>query len=819
LKHAGQITWVKDPVSGEANVEIVKTDAIPATPSLESAACGSCNACTSCPEGILCNEPKCQFAHPNKVFKSTAQDSDGDVIKYIMESLKESPTGHIMAYLLGSEIKKRDCWWSAVIKRAGGFKNFCLKHAGKIRWVDQVDGGANVSLVKGDVATAVVERDVGTIVEREQNSRAALMLKTKGANSVVSTEDLAVAGGGNAVLIPPTPSIKSENPSNSTKLSAEATADIVPDGVAAGGGNAVLIPPNPSRESVKPPNGSELSAEATNFVRYSRLMTVGKEVMASIFRASYQTEFKKPWAQSSGDSFLHHKFPDGSNILRQLDPQYIDKIKAGKIEEWDVSLLSRLLLSVPGYLKETKAKNAVETLRRERNILAHDFLAKQSLSEKEFKDKWDIASGALNILTNQLSPAEKNEIELKIGEIVNAQMRESDLERLRKSEKMHEDIKCIQEKIEKVPTMSEVKLVVENFFEDRIFESALNQKGQVDLKTRPRDINGKRYQLIKRVGNGGMGTVFEGKLIGSASDANTVALKFCHANECSARAQQEVDILQKLKQLNHDNIVKFIDGALCGSLRQWVIVMEFVQGLPLDDWLEMPHNGGNRDIFLKAQNIIKQLVTGMSVVHSHGIVHRDIKPGNLIFNESTDKLVIVDFGLSKQHNTNPTITGANDQLGTPLYMSPESIDREEVVSFPSDVWSIGIVWHELLTSFTPFEPFDAALGSESSGPLPKRRILRIKQKRDMESAICEKQHARPRKLPLLDQMAMPAATTVHVIIAKCLNVCKKERYSDAQELLTVFKGLEGEIAEQEREIEEQEFLTMMKSLLTCSPGY
>jgi len=559
-------------------------------------------------------------------------------------------------------------------------------------------------------------------------------------------------------------------------------------------------------------NSSKLSAEATNLARYSRLIhEVGPGVMASIFRASYQKEYGKPWTSCSGDSFLHNKFPDGSNILWHSGTPYFKTVSAGKCEEWDVSLLCSLLLNVPEYVG-TQAKKKVKTLRLQRNTLVHVLQAKKTLSGEEFTRKWDIALGALNILMDKLLPAEKKELKLKIEEIKNAQMRESDLERLRKSdlerlrksEKIHKDIKCIQEKVEKAATMSQVKRVVEKLVEHKLYESAFNQKEQVDLKPLPGDIilfNKKKYRLIKRVGNGGMATVYEGRLIDCASDVITVALKLCHAKELLARAGQEINILQKLKQVNHDNIVKFIDSAFCGKLQQWVIVMEFVQGQSLDDWLKKHHTTGNRVTFDKAQNIIKQLVTGMSEVHIHRIVHRDLKPGNLIFDEITDKLVIIDFGLSKQHNTDPTITGASDQLGTPLYMSPESIDRDQVVSFPSDVWSIGIVWHELLTSFTPFEPFDAALESGCSGPLCKGRMLDIKQKREMESAICEKHHARPRKLPLLEQRVKPAASSVQDIIAKCLNVCQTERYSDAREFLTVFTALEAEI---KIKIEEQE---------------
>jgi len=125
-------------------------------------------------------------------------------------------------------------------------------------------------------------------------------------------------------------------------------------------------------------NSSKLSAEATNLARYSRLIhEVGPGVMASIFRASYQKEYGKPWTPCSGDSFLHNKFSDGSNSLWHFGTQYVNTFSAGKCEEWDVSLLCSLLLNVPGYVKGTQAEKAVRRLRRERNRLVHVLEAKK----------------------------------------------------------------------------------------------------------------------------------------------------------------------------------------------------------------------------------------------------------------------------------------------------------------------------------------------------------------------------------------------------------------------------------------------------------
>jgi serine/threonine protein kinase len=187
------------------------------------------------------------------------------------------------------------------------------------------------------------------------------------------------------------------------------------------------------------------------------------------------------------------------------------------------------------------------------------------------------------------------------------------------------------------------------------------------------------------------------KLIAADSNHGKLALKICGAN-ASKRAEREAGILKRLSDLNHDNIVKKIDSAFEDS--HLVIIMELIKGQSLDEWLEHRYSPGNSGVtFTETQPIVKQLVQGMSAVHAIGIAHRDLKTANLVLNQETGKLVIVDFGLSKLQNTNTTLSAANCQLGTLLYMSPEQFKGDvREISCSSDVWAIGVEWHEMLTS-------------------------------------------------------------------------------------------------------------------------
>ena len=530
-------------------------------------------------------------------------------------------------------------------------------------------------------------------------------------------------------------------------------------------------------------------------------MDVGREVLMTTFLESYHKEEGSPWEASCGPAFLSSKFPDAFS-QRKLGKHLIDSIREGKCSQWDITLLSSLLVIKPGYLQgNAKAKEAVEALRGERNNLAHsaDLLARQSLTEEEFESKWGVVAAALKALIDLLS-GHQAELRSKIDQIAQEEMGKSALEPL--FERVQEDMRRIQDVAEdardradeaikmagNAARMSQVKAEL-----DARLESLLNKQGHVDPDLLPRDVtlsNGKRYRLMKQVGKGGMGTVFEAKLVDKDAEDGKLALKIC-ASDPSGRAVREADILKRLSVLDHDNIVKFLDSALDGS--HLVIIMELIKGKSLEDWLEDRYRDGGPGVtFADTQPIVRQLVQGMSAIHSQEIAHRDLKPGNLVFDEVTGMLVIVDFGLSKQHNTNSTVTGANSQVGTLLYMSPEQLRGDvKEISFATDVWAIGIVWHEMLTNFTPFEPAAATAHTNSSSSSKRRTFSKVEEVTMLNQVL----GAGPRKFPMLEDRKVPPPVTG--IIAKCLSAEKSDRYKDAQDLFShideVFEELEDEV--------------------------
>jgi len=312
-------------------------------------------------------------------------------------------------------------------------------------------------------------------------------------------------------------------------------------------------------------------------------------------------------------------------------------------------------------------------------------------------------------------------------------------------------------------------------------KSVLDHVGRVDEASLPRDVilsNQHTYRITKLLGKGGMGAVYGATRIAPHSAGGEVALKICDPNASLKRAEREADILQELTKLDHhQNIVKFVDSALDGSLL--VIVMELVKGKPLDAWLDEKDSKGNRVTLHQTKPIVQQLVDGMAFVHSHNIAHRDLKPSNLMYDEENEKLIIVDFGLSKQLGIerSSTITQADAQLGTMLYMSPEQHNSDmKAISFPSDVWAIGIIWHELLTSFTPFE-------------LRGKSAKRSKTRSMTNCSMTELFKQGPRELPMLELLVDSVPEAITGIIAKCLNSDTYDRHRDATELSRHIKNV------------------------------
>ncbi len=202
-----------------------------------------------------------------------------------------------------------------------------------------------------------------------------------------------------------------------------------------------------------------------------------------------------------------------------------------------------------------------------------------------------------------------------------------------------------------------------------------------------------RYQIKKELGRGGMATVYR------AYDPNferDVAIKvlpraFLHDPQFRTRFEREA---KTVAALEHAAIVPVYDfGEEDG---QPYIVMRMMSGGDLAEKLK-----GGSLTYQEAAKITERLAAGLDAAHIKGIVHRDMKPGNILFDQY-DNAFLSDFGIARLTHGSHTLTGENI-IGTPAYMSPEQVQGEKALDGRSDLYSLGIIFYQMLTGDTPYQ--------------------------------------------------------------------------------------------------------------------
>ncbi|MCL2723301.1 MAG: protein kinase [Polyangiaceae bacterium] len=206
----------------------------------------------------------------------------------------------------------------------------------------------------------------------------------------------------------------------------------------------------------------------------------------------------------------------------------------------------------------------------------------------------------------------------------------------------------------------------------------------------------KKYRLVRLVGAGGMGAVYESQ---SPEDGRRVAVKvlaqdYLEDPDVKARFVDEGQVCQRLV---HPNIVRVFDVGTAEDGSPF-IVMELLEGVPLSVYTR----AGVRVPVPQAVSIMQGILAGLGAAHAQGIVHRDLKPENVYLargSTGTFAAKLLDFGIAKvmdvAGNMGHTKTGV--LLGTPAYMSPEQIRNAKDVDARSDLWSAGVMFYEMLT--------------------------------------------------------------------------------------------------------------------------
>ena len=274
----------------------------------------------------------------------------------------------------------------------------------------------------------------------------------------------------------------------------------------------------------------------------------------------------------------------------------------------------------------------------------------------------------------------------------------------------------------------------------------------------PREIAG-RYELEGRLGAGGMSTVFlaRDRVLERPVAVKLLAEHLSDDDAFVARFRREALAAARLQ---HPNIVQVFDSGEDGPSGRHFIVMEYVDGPSCADMLREKGQFGIEETV----EIVRGACHGLDYAHRAGVIHRDVKPGNLLVAKETGALKLADFGIAKAaEQTRITQVGA--VLGTAAYLSPEQATGEEAEA-PSDIYSLGVCAYQFLAGRLPYE-------------YSSLTELALKQQNEGVAPISD---FRPDVPPALD-----------MAIRRCLERDPAMRYSSALEMASALEaGLHGE---------------------------
>lgn len=290
------------------------------------------------------------------------------------------------------------------------------------------------------------------------------------------------------------------------------------------------------------------------------------------------------------------------------------------------------------------------------------------------------------------------------------------------------------------------------------------------------------YNIIRRLGEGGMGEVFLAQQIHPIR--RKVALKIIKPGMDSRQIVARFEIeRQTLALMAHPNIAQVYDAGQTEKGRPY-FAMEFVEGVPINRYCD-----AHRLTTEERLDIIADVCAGVQHAHQKAIIHRDLKPGNILITEVDGKPVpkIIDFGISRateQRDAERTMfTQLGHVVGTPAYMSPEQTDPTNTdIDTRTDIYSLGVVLYELLVGLKPFDietvysaGYDAIMKFVREQE-PPRPSVRFKEDKTQATEIAEKHLTEPGKL------ARTLRGDLDWILLKALEKDRSRRYETANAL-------------------------------------
>jgi serine/threonine protein kinase/tetratricopeptide (TPR) repeat protein len=286
-----------------------------------------------------------------------------------------------------------------------------------------------------------------------------------------------------------------------------------------------------------------------------------------------------------------------------------------------------------------------------------------------------------------------------------------------------------------------------------------------------------RYQIIEELGKGGMGKVYKAQ---DTDLKEKVAIKLLRPEIAADKKTIERfrNELKFARKIRHKNVCQMYD--LNKEKGAHYITMEYVAGKDLKGMIRMMGQlSSGKTIF-----IAKQVCEGLVEAHRLGVVHRDLKPQNIMVDEDGNAR-IMDFGIARSLKTKG-ITAAGVMIGTPEYMSPEQVEGKEVDQ-RSDIYSLGVILYEMVTGRVPFEgdtPFTIGVKHKSEMP---------KDPKELNTQLPE---------------------DLNLVILRCLEKDKEKRYQSAGEVRAELTRIEKGIPTTEIEIPKRKPITSKEITVT-----
>lgn len=277
------------------------------------------------------------------------------------------------------------------------------------------------------------------------------------------------------------------------------------------------------------------------------------------------------------------------------------------------------------------------------------------------------------------------------------------------------------------------------------------------------------YVLGEEIGHGGMGVVYRARRHGQGFD-QTVAIKLLHPGAVHpAERRRFLSEVRILARLQHPSIARFIDAGVALDGRPFV-AMEYIGGLPIDEWCDRQRLSVQDRI-----ELVRQLLPAIQHAHAQLVVHRDIKPGNVLV-DAAGRAVLVDFGIASRLDATPPPGGDTGRFMTPRWAAPEQLAGESA-TVACDIHAVGLLLYWLLCGHEAFE-LDGLTPGEA-----ERRVL-DHAVASMAGRIGQDDggRARRRACGSAGELRRQLRGDIDRVVLRCLRKHPAERYQSAAEL-------------------------------------